>query len=730
MADLLFELFSEEIPARMQRPALSTLQERLAKALEEARLEHGGIRGFVTPRRLAFIVTGLPEAQPDLKIERKGPKADAPEQALQGFLRSTGLSKDQLEVRGEGKAACYFAVIEEKGKPTAEALKPLLEELIAGYTWPKSMRWNDHAESWVRPLQNICCLLDDKVIPVGFGPVAAGNRTYGHRFMAPEAITLKKPSEYEAKLEAAKVIADSGKREAMIAEQMQAAARKLKLEVVEDSALLEEVTGLVEWPVVLVGTIDPDYMDLPPEVLRSEMRNHQKYFNLQQPLPVGEVDADKPKAQTAAGEGKKPSPGSQDSPTSPSGRGVQMADKFLITSNLIASDGGKAIIAGNERVLRARLADGRFYWDQDRKKPLSDWAKGLEDVVFHAKLGHMAYRVIRMTGLAELLTQYVPNGDVKAVHRAAQLAKADLTTGMVGEFPELQGIMGRYYALEQSEAPHIADAIRDHYLPLGPTSPCPTEPTAIAVALADKLDTLAGMFAIGEKPTGSKDPFALRRAALGVIRLILENKLRLPLHRAFLDALEQYLNLEGKTQSNHELADELLQFCLDRLVAMLKGEGMRHDVVAAVLAGNPGDDLTAIMQRVHALNGFLRQKEAQNLLAAYSRANNIVRIEVKKDKQAYDNDPEPGLLQQPEEKTVYEQLGKVAGQIETHLQKEAYEAAFSAAGTLRGPMDAFFDKVTVNADDEKLRRNRLCLLAKVSRELNRLADFEKIEKVA
>lgn len=691
MADLLFELFSEEIPARMQRPALAALQANLEKALNEARLSYSSLTGFVTPRRIAFLVNGLPSTQPDLNIERKGPKTSAPDQALEGFLRSTGLTKDQLEVRGEGKDACYFAVIEEKGKPSEGALTSILTQLIATHTWPKSMRWNDHSCNWVRPLQNICCIFDGAILPVQYGPVSANNLTFGHRFMAPEAIEISKASDYEQLLKNAKVIVDSEKREEIIRAEMAALAQKSGLSVTDDPALYEEVAGLVEWPVILMGSIDNGYMDLPQEVLRSEMRNHQKYFSLE--------DAN-----------------------------GAMAAKFLITSNLIAQDNGNAITHGNERVLRARLADGRFYWDQDRKKALSDWAAGLKDVVFHAKLGSMAYRVERIKEMAGYLCDFVPGVDKKHALRAAALAKADLVTGMVGEFPELQGVMGRYYAIEQKEAPEIADAILDHYLPLGPTSPCPTEPTAAVVALSDKLDMLAGLFAIGEKPTGSKDPFALRRAALGVIRIILENELRIPLHKAFTQALSHYINLENKTGSNHEIADDLLAFFLERFKVMLKGDGIRHDIVTAVFANEHSDDLTVLLRKVKALSGFLTSEDAPDLLAAYNRANNIVQIEAKKDKQAFDAEPKVELLEQDEEQKVFSALNEMAKAITLHLSEENYESAFQSASALRQPMDAFFEKVTVNANDNNLRHNRLLLLAKASRELHKLADFSKIEQ--
>lgn len=688
MPDLLLELFSEEIPARMQRSASEALQAQLIALLNDARLMPKEIKPYYTPRRIAFILLGLPAAQPDIEVERKGPATNAPAAAIEGFLRSTGLTKEQCEIRAVGKQECYFAVVKEQGKPTAEALVPLLNKLIAGYTWPKSMRWGNYEQAWVRPLQNICCLLDSTVVPVSFAHISANNKTYGHRFLAPREITLKSPADYEAALEKAKVIADAEKRKKLIAEGMNAAAAKLKLEVVEDDALLEEVTGLVEWPVILQGRIGDEYMDLPPEVLRSEMRNHQKYFNL-------------------AGANAAPDPTA--SPPRTCSVKNAIAPEFLLVSNLIASDSGKAIIAGNERVLRARLADGRFYWDQDRKKPLADWAKGLDTMIFHAKIGSMTQKVERITKLAGALVPYIPGADKADVIKAAQLCKADLVSGMVGEFPELQGIMGRYYALAQGEKPAIADAIRDHYAPLGPSATCPTAPVSIAIALADKFDSLISLFAIGEKPTGSKDPFALRRAALGCIRLILENKLRLPL-KTF-------------------LSDELIAFFADRLKVMLRDQGHRHDLIEAVFTASE-DDLARVMARATALSAFLATEDGKNLLAAYKRAANIVRIESKKDNATYTSVPDAGLLKEAEEKALHATLRDIENRLPDLLAQEDYENAMSALATLRAPVDAFFDKVTVNAENADLRKNRLLLLSFIQQQMERVADFGKVETVS
>lgn len=709
MSDLLFELFCEEIPARMQRPAEEALSEKLAKMLEEARLEYEEIQSFVTPRRLAFLVSGLPENQPDQQIERKGPKVDAPEQAIEGFLRSTGLSKDDLEVRTVGKHDTYFAVIEEEGKATEDALHPLLEELIKGYTWPKSMRWGDYPESWVRPLQNICCLLGRDVIPVTYGPLRANNRTYGHRFLAPEKITISNPSDYESILEAAHVIADRKKREQMILEQMHETAVNYRLAILKDDALLEEVTGLVEWPVILGGEIDNDYMDLPLEVLRSEMRNHQKYFNLVY-TDVKQKKTDTNPEESFVKEG-------------------ELADKFLITSNLKAQDGGGAIIEGNERVLRARLADGRFYWDQDRKQPLSDWGKSLETMIFHAKLGTMSYRVERIRTLAAELCQYIDGAEKKTVQHAAQLAKADLTTGMVGEFPDLQGVMGRYYALDQGESEEVADAIRDHYLPMGRESKIPTAPTSVAVALADKIDSMAGLFAIGEKPTGSKDPFALRRAAIGIINILIENKLHLPLHKIFDSAINNYINLESKKGSTHDIAIELVQFCRERFRNVMRDAKIRHDHLEAVMRVDAEqDDFYLLAEKISSLIEFFKDQpeKAQSLLAASNRVFNILSAERKKGNDIADA-VDPSLFQDQAEKDLWASMNEIRGLTSKAIEDGTYTKAFETLAIPSELIDTFFDKVTVNAENPNLRKNRLSMLANINKELLQLADFSVIE---
>jgi glycyl-tRNA synthetase beta chain len=493
MVDYLLELLTEEIPARMQARAAEDLQRLATEQLKGAGLASSSIKTFVTPRRLTLAVSGLPEAQPDQSEERRGPRKGAPEQAVQGFLKSAGLSSiDQCQERDTGKGIFYFAVTNRAGKPTAEVLPPLIRTIVQAFPWPKSMRFPAASFRWVRPINSALSLLDGKVLPLPLDGIPVGHTTIGHRFLAPQRIPIKDFEDYEAKLHRASVVLDSNARRKQIAEALEKAAKGQQLSLKHDPALLDEVTGLVEYPTVLAGAIDPSFMSLPPEVLTTSMRAHQKYFAL--------LDA----------------------------KG-ELAPRFLVVSNMIARDGGKAVVAGNERVLRARLSDAQFFWEQDRKASLSSRVPKLADRVFHAKLGTMEDKVARLEALASELARYVPGDHGQAVRSAAFLAKADLSTGMVGEFPELQGVMGRYYALHDGESREVADAIGEHYSPLGPNDKCPTAPVSVAVALADKVDTLVAFFSIGEVPTGSRDPFALRRAALGTIRLILENGLRVPL---------------------------------------------------------------------------------------------------------------------------------------------------------------------------------------------------------
>jgi glycyl-tRNA synthetase beta chain len=681
MADLLLELLTEEIPARMQAIAARELQRLIEIALQEASLAATRIETFVTPRRLTLAVAGLPKVQPAAVDERRGPRVGAPEPAVQGFLKSIGLtSVAQCEKRTTDRGEFYFAVIKRPGQSTKDVLPKLLLDAITALPWPKSMRFPAAPFRWVRPLQSALCLFDGKVLKLPLGAVPVGNKTEGHRFLSRGAFAVRDLKDYRAKLKQAKVVLDAKERRALIEAGLTTAATKTGLRVRHDEVLLEEVTGLVEWPVVLMGTIDPAFMDLPPEVLTTAMRAHQKYF----------ATLDKNGGLAAC---------------------------FLLVSNMATGDGGKAIVAGNERVLRARLADARFFWDQDRKAKLASRVDKLKERVFHAKLGTMFDKMLRVSTLAETIAPYVPGADLAKLQRAAELAKGDLSSGMVGEFPELQGVMGRYYALHDGEAPEVADAIAEHYAPQGPSDRCPTAPLSVALALADKLDTLASFFAIGEKPTGSGDPFALRRAALGVIRLILENKLRVPLRTAF----------QAAAPASKDPGKDLLAFFEDRLKVHLRERGVRHDLIAAVFALGDEDDLVRLLARVEALQEFVSGADGANLLTAYRRAANILRIEEKKDGRTYSGLPRPDLLQAAEERKLDKALHDAALSSAAALEKEDFAAAMQALAALRGPVDQFFDKVTVNTDDTELRENRLRLLSQIRDTLNRVADFSQIE---
>jgi glycyl-tRNA synthetase beta chain len=694
MAELLLELFSEEIPARMQARAGEDLKRLVTDKLKEAGLAVTAAKAYTTPRRLTLVVDGLPLAQPDVTDEKRGPRVGAPDQAVQGFLKSAGLtSLDQCERRDTGKGEFWFAVVKKKGVKTSALLPGLLVESFAALPWPKSMRWAGHQYRWVRPLHSIVATFDgavlDGAVDLGGGAIPFGNVTRGHRFHDPREITVAAFADYKVKLRESYVIVDPAERRAAIKAQTDKLAAAEGLSVKLDEALLDEVTGLVEWPVALMGRIDEQFMEIPPEVLTTSMRVNQKYFSL--------ID-----------------------------KSGKLAPRFLVVANMETKDGGKAIVAGNERVLRARLSDAKFFWDQDRKVKLEERVPALKDIIFHARLGTLADKISRVQTLAAELAPQIPGADVDQVRSAALLAKADLTTGMVGEFPELQGVMGRYYAMHEGEKQAVADAIAEHYAPLGPTDRCPTAPISVAVALADKIDSLVGFFAIDEKPTGSKDPFALRRAALGVIRLIVENKLRLPLLAVFRTAEqlagEQIPAIRGKLN-----ARELLDFFADRLKVALREKGVRHDLISAVFALGGEDDLVRLLARVDALKRFLDSEDGANLLVAYRRASNIVRIEEKKDGRTYNSGVGVGLLRQGEEKSLHQALassGDVGGRA---LQSEDFAGAMAALARLRQPVDAFFDKVTVNCDEAELRANRLRLLSEIRTTLNRVADFSQIE---
>ena len=709
MPELLLELLSEEIPARMQDRARADLERLITAGLKEAGLDWSGVWAFSTPRRIGLSVEGLPERQPDVRQERKGPRVGSPDKAIEGFLRSVGFdSLDRCEIREVKDAEFWFAVIERKGAATADALGGIVTDAIRSMGWPKSMRWGGSAFHWVRPLHNILCLFDGRTVAgsldIGGGePLAFNGTTVGHRFLAPGEIAVESAADYRAKLERAFVLVDPAERRARIEADAKSLAADLGCSLRDDRGLLDEVTGLVEWPVAVAGRIDDGFMDLPPEVLITSMRSHQKYFALED------------------GSGR-------------------MAPHFIAIADMATGDGGAAVAAGNERVLRARLADAQFFWDQDRAMPLADRVEALEGITFHAKLGTVGEKVRRIEKLAGELAPKVGANPEKA-QRAARLAKADLTTGMVGEFPELQGIMGYHYACHDREDAAVSAAVAGHYAPQGPSDKCPTDPVAIAVALADKLDTLAAFWLIGETPTGSRDPYGLRRAALGVIRLIVENGLRFSLTVKLREAAETVLEIEvfdkargmagaQKVSSSCEPAQAAhgtFEFIIDRLKVHLRDRGVRHDHVAAVFADGGEDDLVRLLAQVDALAALLGSDDGGNLLTGYRRAANILRIEEKKDGRRYDGAPAACLLKMPEESGLAEALDTAAAGTQRALEKEAFGEAMTALARLRRPIDSFFDGVKVNDPDSALRENRLLLLSNIRSVMDSVADFSKIE---
>ncbi len=684
MAEFLLELFSEEIPARMQVKAADDLARLVTAALKDKGLEFGSVISNSTPRRLTLVINDLPVAQPDKSEERRGPRVGAPEKALEGFLRSTGLTQDQLEERETPKGAFYYAVIESKGGKTADVLAEILPAALSNLPWPKPMKWSDHTARWVRPLHSILCLFDGATLSFNWEHLSSSNQTFGHRFMAPDAITVTGFEDYKTKLRSAFVVLEHEERKSIIAKDAERLAASEGVKLIEDQGLLAEVAGLVEWPESLIGRVDPQFMDVPQEALISAMRSHQKYFSL-------------------------------------SDNAGKMAPYFITVANLRAEDGGKKITAGNERVLSARLSDAKFFWDQDRKGRLEDRLDPLEKVVFHARLGTVREKISRIVALSDAIAPFVAGADVEDCKRAALLCKADLTTEMVGEFADLQGLMGRYYAEHDGEKPSVAKALQEHYSPLGPSDTCPSDPVSVVVALADKIDTLVGFFAMDEKPTGSKDPYALRRAALGVIRLVLENGLRLPLVKIFETADELQI-VEEKLN-----AEELLDFFADRLKVHLKEKNVRHDYVAAIFALGGTSDLVRLMAQVDALSSFLDSDDGANLLVAYRRAANILRIEEKKDDASYDQQPDAVLMAESQETALFNRIEEVLPMLGAALGNDEFDVAFKAAATLRKPVDDFFDDVIVNADDANVRANRLRLLSSIRNALDQLADLSKIE---
>jgi glycyl-tRNA synthetase beta chain len=735
MPDLLFELFSEEIPARMQAKAADDLRRLVTDRLVAEGLVYEGAKAFATPRRLALTLHGLPARQSDLKEERRGPRVGGPDAAIAGFLKTTGLASiEEAKIqRDPKKGDFYVALIEKPGRATIEVLAEILPVIIRTFPWPKSMRWGERSAksnslSWVRPLHAITATFgleteEPDVVNFSVDGIEAGQTTFGHRFMAPAAIRVRRFEDYEAKLLDAKVVLDPERRKDTILTDAKQLAFAQGFELVEDQALLDEVAGLVEWPVVMMGSFEKEYLSIPGEVIRATIRNNQKCFVVNDP------------------------------------KTGKLTNRFVLTANIETSDGGKTIVAGNERVIRPRLSDAKFFYETDLKIRLEDRLPKFDGIVFHEKLGTQAERIARIERLAAEIAPLV-GADVEKAKRAAKLAKADLLTEVVGEFPELQGLMGKYYALAQGEDASVAAASEQHYKPQGPNDRVPADPVSVAVALADKIDTLVGFWAIDEKPTGSKDPYALRRAALGVIRLIVENRLRIHWSRLLRDEairiqqqgfedsdlLDELLELpatvvdvesvknalsnavaESGLRIGLKVSSDLLSFFADRLKVQLRDQGARHDLVDAVFALEGQDDLLMIVRRVEALGKFLDTDDGKNLLAGTKRANNILAIEEKKDKRTFDGAPNPALYSLAEEKALAKAIDQLKTEASATVAKEDFAGAMSASAKLRPAVDAFFDKVKVNDDDPKVRENRLKLLNEIRSATRAVADFSKIE---
>ncbi|WP_114964959.1 glycine--tRNA ligase subunit beta [Alkalilacustris brevis] len=748
MPDLLIELFSEEIPARMQPRAREALKKLVTDGLVEAGLTYAAAQAFSTPRRLALAVEGLSDQSPTLREERKGPRVDAPEKAIEGFLRATGLAREALEVRDEKKGQIYFAVIERPGRPADAIVAEVLEGAIRHFPWPKSMRWGAGSLRWVRPLHSILCILSDeagaRVVDLEVDGIVAGDTTRGHRFMAPAPFAVTGYEDYAAKLRKAYVVLDAQERAEHIRAEAESAAFAQGLELVQDAGLLEEVAGLVEWPVVLMGEIGAEFLDLPPEVLQTSMREHQKFFSLRDPK---------------------------------SGRIV----RFVTVANRETADHGATILAGNGKVLAARLSDAKFFWENDLRRVkaegLEGMAEGLANVTFHNKLGSQKDRISRIEALAREIAPLV-GADPEQAAQAARVAKADLQSEMVGEFPELQGVMGVYYARAHGLPEAVARACNEHYQPLGPSDAVPSAPVSVAVALADKIDTLTGFWAIDEKPTGSKDPYALRRAALGVIRLVLGNGLSITLNNGFViggrrnmasvlrlavdhvdkefrfEALKALgVDVEGsdisKLQAQSaksadllsagfghgvppqewevERANDLLAFLHDRLKVHLREQGIRHDVIDACLAMPGNDDLTLLVKRAEALAAFLQTDDGENLVQGFRRANNILTQAEEKDGVEYSFGPDPKLADTDEERALFAALDRAEAAIAPAMQAEDFAAAMRAMAGLRAPIDAFFEAVQINTDNQVIRRNRLNLLHRIREICLGVADLRRLE---
>jgi glycyl-tRNA synthetase beta chain len=726
MPDLLLELFSEEIPARMQAKAADDLRRMVTDRLVAEGLVYEGAKAFATPRRLALTVHGIPPRQPDLKEERRGPRVGGPDAAIQGFLKATGLASiSESKIQQDKKGDFYIALIEKPGRATLDVLAEILPVIIRTFPWPKSMRWGARSAKsgslvWVRPLHAITATFGletelPDVVNFSVDGIAAGQTTYGHRFMAPSAIEVRRFEDYEAKLLDAKVVLDPERRRDAILTDAKQLAFAQGFELVEDPALLDEVAGLVEWPVVLMGSFDAEFLSIPGEVIRATIRNNQKCFVVRDP------------------------------------RTGKLANKFILVANIEASDGGETIVAGNERVIRARLSDAKFFYETDLKTKLEDRLPKFEQIVFHEKLGTQAERIARIERLAAEIAPLV-GADVEKAKRAAKLAKADLLTEVVGEFPELQGLMGKYYALAQGEDASVAAASEEHYKPQGPNDRVPTDPVSVAVALADKIDTLVGFWAIDEKPTGSKDPYALRRAALGMIRILISNNVRLHLWDVFSHSTTIYRRSNNarvtagidswieKTRDGGESVRETLtrvagglgasglqDFFADRLKVQLREQGARYDLVDAVFSLGGQDDLLLVVRRVEALGKFLDTDDGKNLLAGTKRASNILAIEEKRDKRSFDGAPDRALYKEDMEAALAFMIDVVKDEASAAVAQEDFAGAMSAMAKLRPAVDAFFDKVKVNDDDPKIRENRLKLLNEIRSATRAVADFSKIE---
>lgn len=693
MPDLLLELFSEEIPARMQRKAAEDLKTLVTNALVDAGLPYEGAKAFATPRRLALHVAGVPAGSAATREERKGPRVGAPDKAVEGFLRGAGLaSVEEASIQNDPKKGdFYVAVIEKPGRSAIDIIAEFMPGILRGFPWPKSMRWGTTSTRWVRPLHSIVASFgpeteEPEVIPFEFDGIASGRVTRGHRFLADEAFEVRRFDDYATGLEKHKVVLDADRRKDMILNDAKDRALALGLELVEDPGLLEEVAGLVEWPVVLTGSFDEEFLEIPDECIQLTIRVNQKCFVLKDPK---------------------------------TGR---LANKFVLVSNIVAGDGGKLIVAGNEKVIRARLADARFFWETDLKTRLSDNLPRLDEVKFHEKLGSVGSRIKRLVALSGGLAASVGADRAKA-ERAAELAKADLVSNMVFEFPELQGLMGRYYASAQGEDASVALAVEEHYKPQGPSDSVPSDPVAVSVALAEKLDLLAGFWAIDEKPTGSKDPYALRRAALGVIRIVLENELRIKLETQIRTALGPIDVTVGDTDA---LVDNLLSFFGDRLKVHLKDEGARHDLIDAVFALDGQDDLLMVVKRVQALGSFVSSDDGANLLAGYKRAVNILKAEEKKDGAPVTGRPHADHLREQAEIDLAAAIDTARAEAASAVSEENFEGAMEALSRLRAPVDRFFEDILVNAEEPALRTNRLQLLAEIRDATHVVADFSKV----